>query len=60
MLARWPAEFIQAAMIAFGEASSPVPQARFSPMRQLPPFERYPEARMRSAGCEPLRPAWEK
>jgi len=39
-LARWPGEFIQAAMIAFGLASSPVPQARFSPIRQAPPSDR--------------------
>ena len=37
MLARWPGEFIQAAMIARGVARSPVPQARFSPIRQAPP-----------------------
>ena len=40
MLARWPGEFIQAAMMAFGLASSPVPQARFSPIRQAPPSGR--------------------
>ena len=40
MLARWPGEFIQAAMMAFGLASSPVPQARFSPIRQAPPSDR--------------------
>ena len=38
MLARWPGEFIQAAMIARGVARSPVPQARFSPIRQAPPL----------------------
>ncbi len=34
MLALWPAEFIQAFMIACGVLSSPVPQARFSPIVQ--------------------------
>jgi hypothetical protein len=36
MFARCPEEFIQARMIAPGVASAPVPQARFSPMRQAP------------------------
>ena len=40
MLARWPAEFIHAAMIERGEESSPVPQARFSPMRQAAALDR--------------------
>ena len=60
MLARCPGEFIQAFMIACGVASSPVPQARFSPIRHWPGADRYPAARMRSAGCEPLRPTWAK